>query len=145
MNVRKIIASLFILIALVFGVILYLDIQYPKDVQTYFRKEFYTQFGPLAICLEMIFSAYYLYRNDKKANFYLALFASTILFDIVFNLAGLFTSSIPDLIAYVLMGCGFVSFWIAFTDSFKTGLISWKETILSIVMGVLVELFFNYL
>lgn len=141
---RKIVAVLFILIAVGFGVYFYTQIDFPTGLNAYFEKAFYGQFGPLAICVELFIAGLMVYRKKPKVNFTLALFAFTIIADVIFNMAGVFTSSIPLVGVIVLSGCGLAALYMAFTNAFNLGKISWLNAIGSFILGTLVDLFFNY-
>ena len=57
---RKIIASVFLIIAIVLGAIFYREVSFPVHPEEYFKVEYYTQFGPLAICIELFIAGLYL-------------------------------------------------------------------------------------
>ena len=145
MKTRKIIALFFIIIALVLGVIFYFKIQFPIGLEAYFKKEYYSQFGNLAISIELLIAGIYLFNKNVKVNFTLALFGFTVLLDVVFNLLGLFTSMIPVYAMVVFICCALLSLWLAFTDTFSLGRISFIGAVISFILGNAVELFFNYL
>lgn len=144
MEKRKGIASIFILIALVLGVIFYLKTDYPENLQGYFKKSYYGQFGPLAICVELLIGAYYLFIGHKKSNFALALFAFTALLDIIFNLTGVFISGVPPYAMVLFFICATISLWIAFSNAFNLGRITLVGAITSFVLGNTIEFYFNY-
>ncbi|MCW5517328.1 hypothetical protein [Muriicola sp. Z0-33] len=145
MNGRKIIASVFILIAVVLGVVFYSRLSFPAGLEHYFDSEYYNQFGPLAICVELLIAGYYLITGNSKTNFTLALFAFTAILDPIFSLFGLFTSIVPNYAMIIFICCALVALFLAFTNTFKLGRISWVGAFLSFVLGSAVELFFNYL
>lgn len=145
MNGRKIIASVFILIAVVLGVVFYSRLSFPAGLEYYFDSEYYNQFGPLAICVELLIAGYYLITGHSKTNFTLALFAFTAILDPIFSLLGLFTSIVPNYAMIIFICCAIVALFLAFTNTFKLGRISWVGAFLSFVLGSAVELFFNYL
>lgn len=144
MKTRKTIAISFFLIALVMGVIFYLDLSFPKGLEDYFKKSYYGQFGALAIAIELMIASYYLFRENKKANFYLALFGFTAILDILFHVTGLLTSNVP-IYGMIIFGiCAIISFYIAFSNSFNLGKISLWGALLSFVLGNAIEWFFNF-
>lgn len=145
MNNRKIIASIFLIIAMVLGLIFYSRLSFPVGLEYYFQSEYYNQFGPLAICVELLIAGYYLFKGNSKTNFSLALFAFTALLDPIFNLIGLFTSIVPNYAIIIFIGCALVALYLAFSNAFKLGRISWLGAIASFLLGSAVELFFNYL
>ncbi len=144
MKKRKLISILFISLSLLLGIIFFLDIDYPEDVKGYFKKTYYGQFGPLAICVELFIAAYYLLAGHKKSNFALALFAFTALLDILFNLTGLFISGVPVYAMVLFFVCAIVSLWIAFSNAFNLGRITLVGAITSFVLGNAIEFYFNY-
>jgi hypothetical protein len=145
MMTRKIIATVFIIIAIVLGVIFYIKIDFPIGLEAYFKKEFYSQFGPLAICIELLIAGVYLFIKHPKSNFTLALFGFTALLDPIFNTIGLFSSSVPAYGMVLFVICSLIALWLAFSNTFKMGRISLIGVIVSFILGIAVELFFNYL
>lgn len=139
----KIIASIFIILALGYGVVSFLKIEFPVGLETYFTKEYYSQFGRIAICVELLIAGLYLFNRNTKTNFALALFGFTVLLDIIFHLLGLFSSLLPIYATVPFLGCAILSLWLAFTDTFKLGRISIIGVLISFVLGNAVELFFN--
>ncbi|RRQ47987.1 hypothetical protein DZC72_09615 [Maribacter algicola] len=144
MEKRKGIGLIFTIIALVLGVIFYLKIDYPENFVGYFKKSYYGQFGPLAICLELLLAAIYLFVGHKKSNFALALFAFTALADIFFNLAGIFISGVPTFAMVLFFLCAIVSLWIAFSNAFNLGRITLLWAIISFILGNAIEFYFSY-
>lgn len=140
----KIIALIFIILALTLGIIFYLDVRFPVGIDAYFKKEYYNQFGPLAISIELLIAGIYLFKRHIKANFALALFGFTVLLDFIFNLLGLFSSMLPIYGMILFICCALLSLWLAFTDTFKLGRISIIGALTSFILGNIVELFFNY-
>lgn len=57
MKTRKTIAVAFIVLSVILGVVFYLKIDYPENFVGYFKKSYYGQFGPLAICVELLVTA----------------------------------------------------------------------------------------
>ena len=144
MSNRKILASLYILTALILGAIFYSQLQLTYDPLRYFEKDLYNQFGPLAICVELFIAGIHLFRKHKAANFTLALFAFTAFLDPIFNAVGLFDTNLPVYGTIIFIVLALPAFWIAFTNTFNLGRISWPKAVLSFISGVLIELFFNY-
>ncbi len=144
MNTPKILGFTLLAISLVFGVIFYENIQKPIDFQGYFQKSYYSQFGPIAICVELFIAGYYLFQRSKKANFAMALFGFTAILDILFHITGLLSSGVPvyGMITFVI--CAALGFYISFSNAFDLGKITLKGTLVSFIMGNAVELFFNF-
>jgi len=72
------------------------------------------------------------------------LFAFTALLDPILNLVGLFTSSLPVYAIILFLGSAIVSLWLAFTNAFNLGRISFAGALGSFLPGNAIELFFNY-
>lgn len=145
MKIRKIIASAFIIIALVLGTIFFSEIMFPKGLEGYFKIAYYSQFGPLAICVELLIGGFYLFLGHPKTNFTMALFAFTALLDPFFNLIGLFTTLVPVYAMVIFLCCAVIGLWLAFSNAFNLGRISFFGALGSFILGNAVELFFNYL
>ena len=144
MKKRKGIAILFALLSLVLGVIFFQQVDSPGNLEGYFKKSYYGQFGALAICIELLIAAYYLFVGHKKANFALALFAFTALMDILFNLTGLFISGVPTYAMVLFFICAVISLWIAFSNAFNLGKITFLGATTSFILGNAIEFYFNY-
>ena len=145
MKARRTIAAVFLLIALGLGIYFHYKIEFPTDIRDYFRIGTYNQFGPLAISIELLVAGYYLFVGNGKANFALALFAFTALLDPFFNLTGIFTSLVPTFATILFVVCAITSLWITFSNAFGTGRIRFLNAFGSFILGVIIELFFNYL
>ncbi|MDT7829575.1 hypothetical protein RQM65_12935 [Pricia sp. S334] len=144
MKTRKTIAVAFIVLSVILGVVFYLKIDYPENFVGYFKKSYYGQFGPLAICVELLVAAIYLFMGHEKCNFALALFAFTALSDILFNLTGIFISGVPNYAMVLFFVCAMVSLWIAFSNVFNLGRITLAWAITSFILGNAIEFYFNY-
>ena len=144
MKTRKAIAITFFLIALVMGILFYMNLNLPKNIEGYFKKSYYGQLGALAIAVELVISSYYLFRGDKKANFYLALFGFTAILDILLHISSLMTSNVPIYGMIVFGLCAIISFYIAFSNTFNLGKISLWSALLSFLLGNAIEWFFNF-
>ena len=145
MKKRKIISLLLLIIGLALSVAFITKIEFPKGFEAYFKREYYNQFGPLAISVELLIASYYLFIGHKKTNFTLALFGFTALLDPFFNQIGLFNSIVPLYGTIVLSICALLCLWLAFANTFKLKRLSYIAATLSVVLGALIELFFNYL
>ncbi len=145
MNIRKILAAVFIIISIVLGVIFFNNISFPDGLEAYFKSAYYNQFGPLAICVELLIAGVYLFIKHRKTNFTLALFAFTALLDPIFSTIGLFTSQVPLYALILFICCALVCLWLAFSNSFNLGRISFISAFGSFLLGTAVELFFNYM
>lgn len=143
MKNRKLIASVFVLIALVLGYIFYLELKFPIDVKAYFKKSFYGQFGSISICVELFASGVNLLIRHSKTNFVLALFGFSAILDPIFNLIGLFSNQVPLYAVILFLCCAVIALRIAFTDAYGTGRISKPEVFGSLLTGIALELFFN--
>jgi len=145
MKKRKIIALSLLIVGISLSIAFISKIEFPQGLEAYFKRDYYNQFGPLAISVELLAASYYLFIGHKKTNFTLALFGFTALLDPLFNLIGLFNSIVPLYGTIILSICALLCLWLAFANTFKLKPLSNLTAILSVVLGVFVELFFNYL
>jgi phosphoglycerol transferase MdoB-like AlkP superfamily enzyme len=141
---RKSIAAVLLIIATLLGVSFFLNIDFPQRFEAYFKRAYYNQFGPLALIVELLIAGYYLLVGHKKTNFALALFGFTTLLDPIFDQIGLFDSIVPLYGTIILSLCGLFSLWLAFANPFELKRLSRLVALISVILGVLVELFFNY-
>lgn len=137
------------LLLLIVGVLLsinfILKIEFPNGFQVYFKREYYSQFGPFVISIELLIAGYYLFKGHKKANFTLAVFGFTALLDPIFNQIGLFNSLVPLYGTIIFTICALICLSLAFSNTFKLKRLSILSTVVSVIVSVFVELFFNYL
>lgn len=145
MKKRKIISLLLLMVGVSLSFAYVFRIEFPQGLEAYFKREYYNQFGPLVISVELLITSYYLFIGHKKTNFTLALFGFTALLDPLFNQIGLFNSVVPLYGTIILSICAVLCLWLAFTNPFKLERLSHSATILSVVLGAFIELFFNYL
>ena len=143
MKKRKIISLSLLLVGVVLSFAFVLRIEFPEGFEAYFKREYYNQFGPLAISIELVIAGYYLLIGHKKTNFALALFGFTALLDPLFEQLGIFDSIVPLYGTIILSICGLLSIWLAFANPFELKPLSRLVAILSLVLGAFVELFFN--
>lgn len=144
MKKRKTISLVLLFVAIVTSIAFLLKIEFPQGFETYFKREYYNQFGPLAISIELLFAGYYLFVGHKKTNFALALFGFTALLDPFFDQIGLFKSIVPLYGTIILSICALFCIWLAFKNVFKLKRISFIVALASFILGCFVELFFNY-
>ncbi|RKN75103.1 hypothetical protein [Ulvibacterium marinum] len=144
MKKRKLVSLLLLLIGVVLSVAFILRIEFPQGLEVYFKREYYNQFGPLAISVELLIAGYYFLIGHNKTNFALALFGFTALLDPLFDQLGLFDSIVPLYGTIILSICGLFCIWLAFANPFELKRLSRFVAILSLVLGVFIELFFNY-
>ncbi len=142
---RKFISLLLLIIGIALSVAFILKIDFPQGLEAYFKREYYNQFGPLAISIELLIASYYLFIGHIKTNFTLALFGFTALLDPLFNQIGLFASIVPLYGTIVLSICALLCLWLAFANTFKLKRLSRSAAFLSVILGVFIELFFNYM
>ncbi len=145
MKKRRTVALSLLIIGIALSVVFILKIDFPQGFELYFKREYYNQYGPLAISVELIIASYYLFIGHKKTNFTLALFGFTALLDPFFNQIGLFNSIVPLYGTIILAICAVLCLWLAFSNTFKSKRLSNLGALFSVVLGVIVELFFNYL
>ncbi|WP_116771839.1 hypothetical protein [Maribacter litoralis] len=141
---RRLIAISFGVLALILSIVFFLKVDTPQHLGDYFTQAYYGQFGAIAICVELIAAAYYLYVGHKKTNFTMALFAFTVVLNGILNLFGVGTVIIPLAIMMLLLVSGGIAFFIAFSNAFNLGKISIGNVILSFVFGNIIAFYFNY-
>ena len=141
---RQLLALIFIAVGLVLGVIFFETINVGISPAQYFEKSFYNQFGPIAICVELLIAGIHLFLKHSKTNFTLALFGFTAVLDPVLNLTGIFSTNVPLYGTLIFIILAIPAFWISFTNTFNLGRISYLAAFGSFVSGVIIELFFNY-
>lgn len=144
MTTRKTIAILLLIVGAFLSVAFLLNIQFPQGLEAYFKREYYNSFGPLVISVELLIASYYLLIKHKKTNFTLALFGFTALLDPLFNLIGLFNSLVPLYGTIILSICALLCLWIAFANTFKLNRMSVLSTAVSVILSIVIDLFFNY-
>ena len=144
MKKRKLISVLLLIVGVALSIAFIFNIDFPQGLEGYFKRAYYNQFGPLVLSVELLIAGYYLFIGHKKTNFTLALFGFTALLDPIFNQIGLFNSIVPLYDTVILSLCALVCLWIAFTNTFNLKRLSPLTAILSAIIGVVVELFFNY-
>lgn len=136
---------LLLITAITMSVVFLLKIDFPQGFELYFKREYYRQFGPLVISIELFIAGYYLFTEHQKANFTLAVFGFTALSDFIFDQLGLVDSLMPWYGTVVLTSCAIFCLWIAFQNPFKLQRLSFLAVIGSFAFGGVIELFFNYL
>lgn len=145
MKERKTVSLVLLAIALLISITFLLKIAFPQGFEPYFKREYYNQFGPLAIGIELLIASYYLLIGHEKTNFALALFGFTALLDPFFDQIGLFESIVPLYGTIILSICAIFCLWLAFKNIFELKPISFIAAFTSFILGSLIELFFNYL
>lgn len=145
MKNRKFTSLALLFIALTISIALLSRIDFPQGLETYFKREYYKQFGPLAIGIELLIASYYLLIKHEKTNFTLALFGFTALLDPLFDQIGLVKSTTPLYGTIILSICAFFCLWIALKNIFNLKRISLIAVLASFSLGSFIELFFNYL
>ena len=143
MKKRKLIASSLIGIALILWAIFYFEIDFPEGFGGYFDPAYYGQFGPLAICVELLIAGFYLFNGHPKTNFTMALFGFTVVLDFLLSLVGFITNILPSYALIIFLCCAVFAFWLAFSNGFSTGRISFAAAFSSFLLGTALELFFT--
>lgn len=144
MKKRRTVSLVLLVVALVLSIIFLLKIEFPQGFESYFKREYYSQFGPLAIGIELLIASYYLLVGHKKTNFALAVFGFTALLDPVFDQIGLLESTMPLYGTIVLSICALFCLWLAFKNIFELKRISFIAAVAGFILSNIVELFFNY-
>lgn len=144
MKKRKTISIALLIVAVLLSIAFLFRIDFPQGFETYFKREYYNQYGPLALSVELLIASYYLLLGHKKTNFTLALFGLTALLDPFFDQIGLFESIVPLYGTIILSICALFCLWLAFKNIFKLKSLSFIVALASFILGCFVELFFNY-
>lgn len=131
------------MIAVGLCIVFYMAAVFPGQVEDYFKEEYYNQFGPIAICIELFIAGLYLFLGSPKANFALALFSFTALMDPIFDFANVFDSLVPPYAMVLFILCALPALWVAFTNAFNSGRITLIAVLGSFALGCAVDLFFN--
>lgn len=143
MRKRKIIALILLILGVLLSVAFFLQIEFPQRFGAYFKRDYYKQFGPLIISIELVIAGIYLFKEHKKTNFTLALFGFTALLDLLFNQIGLLDSLMPLYGTIIMSICALLCFWLAFFNSFNLRPMNVLKTIASVTIGIATEFFFN--
>ena len=142
--VRRLLSIAYILVGLTLGAIMYLNIDFTNGLVSYFKIGFYRQFGGIAIAVELIIAGIHLLVSHKKTNFVMALFGFTAVLDPIFSFLGILSSNVPVYGTIIFLCFAVISFRIAFSNEFDTEKISRVSVVISLILGVIIELFFNY-
>ncbi|WP_116106230.1 hypothetical protein [Lewinella sp. IMCC34191] len=142
---RKIVAALLLVLALWLGIDALGHIRFPVGLEGYFQPAYYRQFGPLALCVELFIAGGYLFVRHRKANFALALFGFTVILEIVKNLLGGYAGGALLFPSVLIGAAGIAALWMAFSNVFSIGRISFLAALGSFVLGTVIESFFTSL
>ena len=140
---RRSLSLVYIVVGLTLCIIFYVGISFPEDIGSYFKSEFYKQFGRIVLAVELIIAGIHLLLNHKKTNFTMALFGFTAILDPVFNYLGILSSNIPVYGSIIYLCFAVVSLRIAFSNAFNSGKISVVNVVATFILGIVIELFFN--
>lgn len=144
MKNRTIIASILLILGISLSLVFLWQIEFPQGFGAYFKRAYYSQFGPLAISIELFAAAYLSFKGHDNTNLALALFGFTALLDPLLNVLGVITSLVPLFGTIILSICGLWCLWLAFANTFRLKKLSPLMTLLSVVLSIAVELFFNF-
>lgn len=141
---RKILSIIYILSGIILLFIFYRDISFSITPDFYFNSEFYRQFGRVVLPVELTIAGLHLLIKHRKTNFAMGLFGFTAVLDPIFNYTGLFSTNIPIYGSIIFLCFAAISFKIVFSNAFETAKISMINLLVSFILGVIIELFFNY-
>lgn len=139
-KISTITGLLFVISAIVMGVIFLGRIDFNVQLQTYFNLDYVMQYTPLIISLMLLISGYMLARRKQSANFYLALFGADTLEEILFDWFGLINSSLGPNTKILLFTLALIALLIAYSNVFSLKPLSLKEIVMSVLFGALVGL-----
>ena len=141
---HRILSIAFLITGGVLAVIFYSEMTIPDNISGYFKREYYGQLGGIVIAIELITAGMHLLQKHKKINFTMALFGFSAVLDPIFNYTGILSSNVPDYGTIIFLVFAVVALYIAFTNAFDSDKISIRNILLSLILGVIIELFFNY-
>ena len=152
MPARKIIGTVFSLIAIVCSIIFIkgsdlsfnLREYFDFSLKSYFSLEYFRQITPLIVTLILLYGGVLLMIKPSKSNAVLALFGFTVLEEVVFSWLGIITINLPGLIIAIFLTCALFALWIAYSDKINLKRLSMKDGLSSLFLGTLINLFSYY-
>lgn len=148
MPARKIIGSLFSIIAILFSAIFImqtnlnidLDAYFDFSFKSYFSLDYLRQITPLLINLILLYGGILLIFKPSISNPVLALFGFTVIEEVLFNWFGVISTNYPTYIIVIFFCCALLSVWIAYSNKINQKRLSFKEGVSSLFIGTLINL-----
>ncbi|MGK0316509.1 MAG: hypothetical protein ACI86M_002744 [Saprospiraceae bacterium] len=152
MAVRKIIGTIFSIIAILFSIIFIIQSNLSFDfkeyfdfsLKSYFSLDYLRQITPLVLCLILLYGGLLLIIKPSKSNPVLALFGFTVIEEIVFDWFDIITISFPAYVIVVFLCCALLALWIAYSSTINLKRLSFKEGVSSLILGTLINAFSYY-
>lgn len=155
MPTRKIIGTLFSVIAILFSTIFLLltDLSFSLteyfdySFKAYFSLSYFNQILPLILCLVLLYGGLLLIIKPTKSNPVLALFGFTVLEEIVFSWFGLISIDFSVYIIVIFFSSALLALWVAYSDTINQKRLSLREGISSFISGTIINaiIIYNFL
>lgn len=139
-NAGRIVAALFMMIALLLIVNFFRTTTIQVDFATYFTPAYYMQFSLLLMPVALLNAGFLLIRGSKQANLALAIFGYMAVLELFFDLVGVTSSSTPVFVVIVLLLAAGGAIYIAHTNTFSTNKLSKSGLLISLLIGVVESL-----
>ncbi|RKQ42857.1 hypothetical protein BXY85_3474 [Roseivirga pacifica] len=140
LNAGRIVAALFMMIALLLIVNFFRTTTIQVDFATYFTPAYYMQFSLLLMPMALLNAGFLLIRGSKQANLALAIFGYMAILELFFDLVGVTPSFTPVFVVIVLLLAAGSAIYIAHTNTFSTNKLSKTGLIVSLLIGVVESL-----
>ena len=131
----KIIGFALLTIGLVFSVIFHQSVHFNLDPQVWFTPEYYLQFIPLYIAATLFLCGLFVVIELRSINFYLAVFGHSASEEILFSLAGLTTTPLPNYAAWIFLPLSCIALWMAYTNTLNCKKVSRAEAIFGVLFS----------
>ena len=149
METRKIIGTVFSIIAISFSITFLtqsslnfnLKEYFDFTLKSYFSLSYFIQILPLIICLILLYGGILLIVKPTKSNPILAIFGFTVLEEVIFNWIGLISSNLPFYVMALFFCCALLSLWIAYSNTINEKRLTLKDGITSLIIGTLINAF----
>ncbi len=140
MQKRKLLASLLGVTSVGLIVYFFLVTQIKVELDMYFKPEYYLQFSLLILSVALLDASFLLFRKAKRTNLSLAIYGYMVVEEILFDLIGVTSASMPLAIYVIMFACAVPCIWIAHTNTFDTTTLSTRGLIISLMIGALESL-----
>jgi len=145
MTIRKIIGIAFSAVALITFGIFIARTEFSIQLQAWINFKYYIQFAPYVISIMLFYCGAYLFRNNQKLNFALAIFGYTIVEIITLDLIGILFNNLGVYATIMFGSCAAMALWIAHANSYNLKKLSLTEILISLFIGALESLLLYYL
>lgn len=145
MAMRKIIGTVFAIVALITVGIFVAKTEFSIQLQDWMSFKYYIQFSPYFISIMLFYSGVYLFRNNQKSNFAMAIFGYTIFEIMALDWMGILSNNLSSHTTILFICCAIVALFVAHTNPFTLRKLSFKEILISVFIGALESLLLYYL